>query len=132
MKKVYSIKKTLVYGFIIFLIPLLAYLFLSSLDSFLAAYSLAIFIILLVSMTMECSILYLGNVKENTDQEGVVIGFIWFSLSFVLSLIIYTLVLDKGGFAEYFISVGVYYFIVPIITSGAGIAIREWRKGIED
>lgn len=120
-----SIKKTLLYGFLVWLIP------------FIVAFSIfpiresnrALFeSIMPVAITI-CVVFFAHHYFKKVDnaykKEGISLGLIWLAISFVIDLAMFMQGPMKMTFTNYIIDIGLTYLMIPVITVGFGYLLEK-------
>lgn len=127
-----SIKKTLLYGILTWLIPfIIAIPFYSRdgqplIDIFLLK---SIMIIVGSIVGAVFLILYFKKVTENYLREGLIIGLIWLAINLILDFII-LIPMAKMDIGTYFAQVGLRYLTIPIssVTIGLLLDFQKAKK----
>ena len=115
-----SIKKTLFYGFLIWLIPFItAFLIFPIRESNRALFESIMPIVITVSVVF-FAYLYFKKLDNNFVKEGAMLGIIWLAISFVIDLAMFMQGPMKMPFADYIMDIGLTYLIIPTITIGFG------------
>ncbi len=115
-----SIKKFLLYGFIIWLIPFVtAFLIFPIRESNRALFESIMPIVITISVVF-FAYLYFKELDNNFVKEGIILGVIWLAISFVIDLAMFMQGPMKMSFTEYVMDIGLTYLIIPTITIGFG------------
>ena len=114
-------KKILLYGFLIWLIPfIVAFLIFPIKESNLPLFE-SIMPVAVTLATVLFSVLYFKNVSANYLKVGVLLGLTWFAISLVIDLPLFMYEGPmKMTFGDYMMDIGLTYLIIPIITTGYG------------
>jgi hypothetical protein len=64
------------------------------------------------------ALLYFKNAMSVSVWEGLSLGLIWFAISFLIDLVMFSSGPMKMHFGEYIADVGIVYLMIPIITVG--------------
>jgi len=115
-----SIKQTLLFGFLIWLIPFLVALALYSIHETNRPLFESIMPNAIAISTVIFSVLYFKKVNGNYLKEGLLLGVVWLIISIVIDLTMFMQGPMKMGFADYLMDIGLTYFIIPTITIGFG------------
>ena len=120
-----SIKKTLLYGFLIWLIPfIIAFLIFPIRES-----NRALFESIMPTVITICvvffAVVYFKKLEDNFLKEGVLIGIVWLVMSFGIDLIMFMQGPMKMSFINYAMDIGLTYLIIPTITVGFGYLLNK-------
>ena len=115
-----SIKQTLLFGFLIWLIPFLVAFAMYSIHETNRPLFESIMPNIIVLSTVVFSVLYFKKLNENYIKEGLLLGIIWLAISILIDLVMFMQGPMKIGFADYIMDIGLTYFIIPTITVGFG------------
>ncbi len=121
-----SIKKTLIYGFLTWLIPfIIAIPFYSRDGQPLIDIFLLKSIMIVVGSTTGAIflILYFKKVTENYLREGLKIGLIWLAINLILDLIV-LVPMAKMSIGVYFSQIGLRYLMIPIFSATIGFLLK--------
>ena len=123
-----SIKKTLLYGFLIWLIPFItAFLIFPIRESNRALFE-SIMPIMITASVVFFAYHYFKKLDANFVKEGLLLGFIWSAISFVIDLAMFMQGPMKMPFTDYVMDIGLTYLIIPVITVGFGYVCENKRK----
>ena len=122
-----SLKRALLYGILIWLIPFIVSFFIYPIKISLPALFESIMPIIITISVVAFSNLYFKRVGEAFLREGVLLGIIWFVISLVLDLLMFIEGPMKMIFSDYMIDIGLTYLIIPVITIGSGQLKRKRR-----
>ena len=123
-----SIKKTLLYGFLIWLIPFItAFLIFPIRESNRALFE-SIMPIMITASVVFFAYHYFKKSDANFVKEGLLLGFIWSAISFVIDLAMFMQGPMKMPFTDYVMDIGLTYLIIPVITVGFGYLCENKRK----
>ena len=120
-----SIKKTLLYGFLIWLIPfIVAFLIFPVRESNRALFES------IMPVVITFSVLFFAyhsfkRLDNNFVKEGVMLGIIWLAISFIIDLTMFMQGPMKMSFVDYSMDIGLTYLIIPTITIGFGYVKTE-------
>ena len=115
-----SIKKTLFYGFLIWLIPFItAFLIFPIRESNRALFESIMRIVITVSVVF-FAYLYFKKLDNDYKKEGILLGLTWLAISFVIDLTMFMQGPMKMTFTAYIMDIGLTYLIIPAITIGFG------------
>ncbi len=68
------------------------------------------------------ALIYFRDVPSNFFREGVLLGLVWFAISFLIDLPLMLTGPISMSFVEYVGDIGVTYLIIPMVTTAVGIA----------
>ncbi|MEK6615489.1 MAG: hypothetical protein AABZ32_05175 [Bacteroidota bacterium] len=120
-----SIKKTLLYGFLIWLIPFAtAFLIFPIHESNRALFESIMPVVVTICVVFFANV-YLRKSHENFLREGMLIGIIWLVMSFAIDLAMFMQGPMKMSFLDYVMDIGLTYLIMPIITIGFGYLLKK-------
>lgn len=71
------------------------------------------------------TILYFKKVESNFVKEGILLGVVFFFVSFIIDLSMFTWGPMKMTFGEYISDIGVTYLLMPVITVGFGYFLQK-------
>lgn len=111
-----SIKKKLLYGFLIWLIPFItAFLIFPIRESNRPLFE-SIMPVVITASVVFFTYHYFKKLDNNFVKEGVLLGIIWLAISFVIDLVMFMQGPMKILFSDYVMDIGLTYLIIPIIT----------------
>ncbi len=121
-----SIKKAILYGFLIWLIPfVVAFIIFPIHDSNRPLFESIMPITIALSVVIFGK-MYFKNVETNYKKEGIWLGFIWIIISLVIDLILF---LPESpmhlSFVDYLMDIGITYLMIPVITIGFGWLLNK-------
>lgn len=122
-----SIKKTLLYGFLVWLVPFIVAIPLYSrdgqplIDIFLLK---SIMIVVGSIMGAIFLILYFKKVTKNYLREGLLVGIIWLAINWILDFIV-LVPMAKMDIGTYFAQIGLRYLTIPIFSITIGILLNS-------
>ncbi len=123
-----SIKKTLLYGFLIWLIPfVVAFLIFPIRESNRALFESIMPVVITISVAF-FAYQYFKKLDNNFVKEGVMLGLIWLAISFVIDLVMFMQGPMKMTFTVYIVDIGLTYLIIPAITIGFGYLSKSKAK----
>ena len=120
-----SLRKALLFGFFIWLIPfVIAFLIFPLRESSRPLFE-SIMPVVVTAAVVWFGVLYFKGVKKDFVKEGLMIGLLWLAISLIIDL---PLMLSGGPMqmtlAEYVADIGVTYLLIPVVTVGLGMVIR--------
>lgn len=123
------IKNTLL-GFLSWLIPfVISFLFYKPGGELIVPYATFKTTIMVVGVLSGCYLLfrYFKFIDSDFVRNGVIVGLTWFAINIVLDTIILIPIM-KTSFAEYFMSIGLGYFSIPITSITMGYLLHSKIK----
>jgi uncharacterized membrane protein (UPF0136 family) len=120
-----SFKKALLFGLIGWVVPFLTAWMLYPVHESNRPLFESIMPVVIAATVVILTLLYFRRVSHACLREGVFLGVVFFIVSFVLDLFMFSGGPMKMGFAEYLSDVGVTYLMIPLITIGMGAARAE-------
>ena len=121
-----SLKTSLFYGFMIWLIPFVVSVLIYPIHDTNRALFESIMPVTLTASLVLFSILYLRKVESDFLREGLMIGVMWFAISLVIDLILFIPESPmQMSFGEYMMDIGITYFSMPIICIGFGYLLEN-------
>jgi len=123
-----SIKKAVVYGFAVWVIPFAVAIMIFPIRISDRALFESIMPVVVTLCTVSFSILYLRNVRSSALTEGIMLGLVWFVISVAVDLLMF---MPEGPMrmspVDYMKDIGLTYLIIPTITIGFGyLAEKAW------
>lgn len=123
----HSKKRVALFGFLVWLIPfVVAFIIFPIRESNRPLFE-SIMPVVVAGSVVLFAILYLKKVDKNHLREGVLLGILWFAISFVIDQFMFSAGPMKMSFSEYISDIGLTYLIIPIVTVGFGYL--EEKKG---
>jgi hypothetical protein len=120
-----SVKKALLYGFLVWLIPFIVSVLIYPIKTSSPALFESIMPVVLTVCVVLFLHLYFRKLEADFLKEGVILGVIWFLISLVLDLLMFMWGPMKMTLANYMMDVGLTYLILPAITIGFGYMIEK-------
>ena len=121
-----SLKTSLFYGFMIWLIPFLVSVLIWPIHDTNRALFESIMPVTLTASLVLFSVLYLRKVESDFLREGLMIGVMWFVISLVIDLILFIpespMQMPLG---EYMMDIGITYLLIPMICAGFGYLLEN-------
>ena len=72
-------------------------------------------------------IVYFKKITENIIREGILVGFAWLAINYLLDFII-LLPMSGMEIGDYFMQIGLRYLILPAISFGMGYVIEKHKN----
>ena len=120
-----SIKRTILYGFLLWLIPFVVSIPIFPLKEAQSPLFETIMPITLTVCVVFFSILYFRKMDGRYISESIKLGVIWFAISIVFDLLMFMWGPMKMSFINYMIDIGFTYLIYPIVTIGFGFMLEK-------
>ena len=112
-----SLKLSLSYGFLVWVIPFVAALFIYPLRSTERALFESIMPVVLVACVVLFSVLYFKK-TEKSLREGIFLGVLWLVISVAIDFLFFIWGPVKMPVLDYIKDIGATYIIIPLITVG--------------
>jgi len=122
--------KNLWLGFLSWLIPfIISFLFYKPGGELLVPYATFKSIITVVGALSGCYLLYryFKYVDNNFIRNGVIVGLTWFVINLILDAIILIPIM-KTTLTNYFMTIGISYFSIPVISTTMGFLLDRKKK----
>lgn len=120
-----SIKKGLLFGFLIWLIPFAVAFLIFPVKTSLPVLFESIMPVVITISVVTFSTLYLRKVQTDILREGIILGIVWFSMSLVIDLLMFMWGPMKMSFSSYMMDIGLTYLIIPTITVGQAFLVKK-------
>jgi hypothetical protein len=116
-----SIKKALVYGFAVWVIPFVIAIMIFPIRISDRPLFESIMLFVVTLCVVSFSVLYLRDLQAGFLREGTLLGITWFVISIALDLLMFMPESPmKMGIVDYMKDIGLTYLIIPTITVGFG------------
>jgi hypothetical protein len=126
MKSKLPVKRVLLYGFLLWLIPFIVGFIAFPAKGFFAPLFETIMAITLTLCGAVFAILYFKKLGSDFLRQGVLVGAIWFAMSVLIDLPLFLLDSPmKMSFPNYMMDIGLTYLIYPIVTVGFGLLLAK-------
>ena len=120
-----SIKRTVIYGFLLWLIPFAVSIPIFPLKEAQSPLFETIMPITLTVFVVLFSILYFRKMESGFLSESIKLGIIWFAISIIIDLLMFMWGPMKMPFIDYMKDIGFTYLIYPIVTIGFGTLLER-------
>ena len=127
-----SIKKVLLYGFLLWLVPFIISFLMYPLKSSNRVLWESIMSVVIAIAAVIFSILYLANLQTNFLKEAALIGIIWLAISIILDLFLFMEGSMKMPAGEYIMDIGLTYLMIPVICIGFGYLLQKKRENSKE
>jgi len=122
-----SIKKALLYGLLVWLIPFIVAILLSSVRKHNRPLFESIMPVVITISAVPFLILYFSKLQAHFLKEAVLLGIIWLAISLILDLLLFMEGPMKMSFADYMMDIGLTYLMIPTISIGFGCLLEKRR-----
>lgn len=120
-----SIKLTLIYGFLLWLIPFVVAIIIFPLKQSKSPLFETVMPIALTVCVVFFAVSYFKKVESSFLSESIKLGIIWFGISLAIDLCMFTWGPMKMSFYNYMTDIGLTYLIFPIATVGFGLLLEQ-------
>jgi hypothetical protein len=121
------ITKNVLLGFLSWLIPFaVSFLFYKPGGELIVPYATFKSTIMVVGVISGCYLLfrYFKSVDSDFIRNGVIVGLSWFAINIILDALI-LIPMMKSTFADYFMSIGLGYISIPVISITMGYLLSR-------
>lgn len=122
-----SIKKALLFGFLVWLIPFIVAILLSSVRKHNRPLFESLMPVVITISVVPFLILYFSKLQVYFLKEAVLLGIIWLAISLILDLLCFMEGPMKMSFADYMMDIGLTYLMIPTISIGFGYLLEKRR-----
>lgn len=123
-----SIKLVLLYGLLLWLVPfIVAFLLFPIRENDRPLFESMMPVVVTISVVV-FSMLYFKKVDTAFFKTGILLGVIWFLMSVVIDLFMFSSGPMKMGLTDYIKDIGLTYLIIPSVTVGSGFLIQSKTK----
>ena len=120
-----SIKRTILYGFLLWLIPFVVSIPIFPLKKSQSPLFETIMPVTLTLCVVFFSVLYFRKMNQGFLSEAIKLGIIWFVISIIIDLLMFMWGPMKMSFINYMMDIGFTYLIYPIVTIGFGYLLEK-------
>ncbi len=120
-----SIKRTILYGFLLWLIPFVVSIPIFPLKEAQSPVFETIMPIVLTICVVFFSLLYFRKMNSGYLSESIKLGIIWFVISIIIDLPMFMWGPMKMSVINYMMDIGFTYLIYPIVTIGVGYSLEK-------
>ncbi|NHZ87109.1 MAG: hypothetical protein GWP19_14755 [Planctomycetia bacterium] len=121
-----SIKKVILYGFLIWLIPFVVAFIIFPIHESNRPLFESIMPVTVALCVVIFGNMYFKQVEANYKKEGIRLGIIWLIISLVIDLILFMPQSPMHlSFLEYLMDIGITYLMIPVITIGFGCLLNK-------
>ena len=115
-----SLKKILIYGVLIWVIPFVVGILAFPIKDSLPALFESIMAVVIAVCVVCFGVRYFRAIEAPTLKRGVLLGVIWLGISVVLDLPMFMWGPMKMALGDYVMDIGVTYLMIPVVTIGLG------------
>jgi hypothetical protein len=115
-----NIKKVLIYGFFIWMIPFLASILAYSFHDTNRALFESVMAVVVTATVVFFSIRYFKDIESDYLKEAAQMGAIWYVISVAIDMLMFSTGPMAMSISDYFADIGLTYLIYPIVTLGFG------------
>ncbi|MCL5011198.1 MAG: hypothetical protein M1127_03270 [Patescibacteria group bacterium] len=123
-----SIKKALIFGFLVWVIPFAVGFMAFSLRESNRPLFESIMSVVLAGCIVLFSVLFFKKAQSTSTTEGLKLGLIWLVISLVIDLLMFMQGPMKMPLGNYIADIGLTYLMIPIITTGYGYIVEKARR----
>jgi len=120
-----SLKKALLFGFLVWLIPFLISILIYPLHESNRPLFESIMPVVVAISAVFFSNLYFRKLEKDFLKQGILLGIIWFAISTVIDLFMFMQGPMKMTFVDYMADIGLTYLIIPTVTLGFGFLAQK-------
>jgi len=125
----HSIKKAIIFGFLVWAVPFAVSFLLFNIRQNNRILFESIMPVIVAGSVVIFALLYFKNAMSVSVWEGLRLGLIWFAISFLVDLVMFSSGPMKMPFSDYLADVGIVYLMIPIITVGFAGSLCGRRLG---
>lgn len=129
-----SIFKSIILGLLSWLIPFaVSFIFYKPGGELAVPYATFKATIMVVGTLSGCYLLfrYFKLIEGEFIKHGIIVGWLWFAINIIFDTIILIPIMNIT-FGEYFMTIGIGYFAIPIISITIGFLLRNKSKQYEN
>jgi EamA domain-containing membrane protein RarD len=120
-----SLKMALFLGFLLWLVPFLVSMAIGPLRTSDRAFFETIMPVVITLAVMASTCYYFKDVRTGPLKEGAMVGALWFLISIVFDLFMFSWGPMAMTFTDYMKDIGLTYLIYPIVTIGVGYLLEK-------
>ena len=125
----HSIKKTILFGFLVWFIPFIVALLIFSIHESNRPLFESIMPLVITISVVVFSYLYFRNVDKNIQAEGAKLGIVFLVISLIIDLIMFMPNSPMHmSLLSYVADIGLTYLMIPVITIGMACAINREKN----
>lgn len=123
-----SIKLALIYGFLVWVIPFVVAFLIFPLRTSDRPFFESIMPVVVTVATVIFTVLYFKKVEASFLKEGILLGAVFFAVSIVIDLLMFSKGPMAMPFLDYLKDIGFTYLLIPTVTIGVGYTLDK-KKG---
>lgn len=120
-----SIKLAFFYGFLVWVIPFVVAFLIFPLRTSDRPFFESIMPVAATVATVIFAVLYFKKVEANFLKEGILLGIVFFAVSIVIDLLMFSKGPMAMPFLDYIKDIGFTYLLIPTITIGMGYILDK-------
>ena len=121
--------KIVLFGFLVWLIPFAVSFVVYPLKAPMYSLFESIMSVIIAISAVAFSYFYLKGIETNFVREGIITGAVWFIIAIIIDLLMFMPVSPMHmNFADYIMTVGIKYLIIPVVTIGMGYMAQNKAK----
>lgn len=120
-----SIKLAFFYGFLVWVIPFVVAFLIFPLRTSDRPFFESIMPVAVTVATVIFAVLYFKKVEANFLKEGILLGIVFFAVSIVIDLLMFSKGPMAMPFLDYIKDIGFTYLLIPTITIGMGYILDK-------
>lgn len=118
--------KLVLYGFLVWLVPFLVSLIIFPLKSTMNPLFESIMPVVISATVVTFAFYYLKGIKKNIMKEGLMAGVVWIVISLIIDIALFLPASPMQiSLNSYLMDIGTTYLMIPIITTGMGVASQN-------
>ncbi len=121
------LRKTLLFGFLVWLVPFLVSFLVFPLKLSQPALFESVMSVVVTLCAVVFSLLYFDGTGNASLALGVVVGIAWLAVSIVLDLLFFVIGPIKMTLPDYMMDIGTTYLIIPTVAAGFGYLFGKYR-----
>jgi hypothetical protein len=124
-----SVKKALLFGFLVWVIPFIVAILIFPVRSLDRPFFESIMPVVLTLCVVIFAIFYFNNVTRRQLREGILLGIVWLAISLVFDLIMFMPATPMHmSLVDYGKDIGLTYVLIPSITIGFGYQLQKSQQ----
>lgn len=123
-----STKLAFIYGFLVWVIPFVIAFLIFPLRSSDRPFFESIMPVAVTIAVVIFAILYFKKVEANFLKEGILLGIVFFAVSIVIDLLMFSKGPMAMPFVDYMKDIGFTYLLIPVIMVGVGYILDKKKQ----
>jgi len=120
-----SIKLAFIYGFLVWVIPFVIAFLIFPLRSSDRPFFESIMPVAVIIAAVMFTVLYFKKVEADFLKEGILLGIVFFAISIVIDLLMFSKGPMAMSFVDYIKDIGFTYLLIPATTIGVGYVLDK-------